>query len=359
MTEIMNGRDLSAKVIMNLKKSVEGLKKVGVTPTLAVILVGDDEASKVYVRNKHRAAEKIGIKTIDETLPADSKQEDVLKMIEKYNNDPDVHGILVQMPLPKHIDEKAIIDAIDPKKDVDGSHPENMGRLFMNEPRALPCTPRGIMELLKEYDIDVRGQEVVIVGRSNIVGRPTLQLLLQRDATVTICHSKTQNLKEFTKTADILVVAVGKPKLITKDMVKDGAVVIDVGISRDENGKLSGDVDFENVKDVCSFITPVPGGVASGPMTATFMLQFFIGVCSARGLPPCAAPTMPALSSWSIRRPALLYPMENRRCIILVLPCWLIITDRAASSKKGSRLPMSPGPLPPATIRASISGLEL
>ena len=189
MTEIMNGRDLSAKVKMNLKKSVEGLKKVGVTPALAVILVGDDEASKVYVKNKHRAAEKIGIKTIDETMPADSKQEDVIKMIEKYNNDPDVHGILVQMPLPKHIDEKAIIDAIDPKKDVDGSHPENMGRLFMNEPQALPCTPRGIMELLKEYDIDVRGQEVVIVGRSNLVGRPLAALMINSSATVTVAHN--------------------------------------------------------------------------------------------------------------------------------------------------------------------------
>ena len=271
MTEIMNGRDLSAKVKMNLKKSVEGLKKVGVTPALAVILVGDDEASKVYVRNKHRAAEKIGIKTIDETMPADSKQEDVIKMIEKYNNDPDVHGILVQMPLPKHIDEKAIIDAIDPKKDVDGSHPENMGRLFMNEPQALPCTPRGIMELLKEYDIDVRGQEVVIVGRSNLVGRPLAALMINSSATVTVAHSVTHDLQSVTKKADILVAAVGKAKMFNKDYIKEGAVVIDVGINRTAEGQLCGDVDAKDVMGKAAFLTPVPGGV--GPMTVAMLMK--------------------------------------------------------------------------------------
>ena len=272
----MNGRDLSAKVKMNLKKSVEGLKKVGVTPALAVILVGDDEASKVYVRNKHRAAEKIGIKTIDETMPADSKQEDVIKMIEKYNNDPDVHGILVQMPLPKHIDEKAIIDAIDPKKDVDGSHPENMGRLFMNEPQALPCTPRGIMELLKEYDIDVRGQEVVIVGRSNLVGRPLAALMINSSATVTVAHSRTKDLPDVVRRADIVVAAVGRPEMVKGDWIKPGATVIDVGINRvpaAEEGKtrLVGDVDYTSAAEAASAITPVPGGV--GPMTIAVLLR--------------------------------------------------------------------------------------
>lgn len=271
MTELMNGRALSAKVRESLRERVERLKANGVVPTLAVILVGDDEASKVYVRNKHRAAEKIGIRTIDRTLPATASQEEVIALIEEYNEDAAVHGILVQMPLPRHIDEKVIIDAINPAKDVDGSHPENMGRLFMNEPRALPCTPRGIMELLDEYDIDVRGQEVVIVGRSNLVGRPLAALMINSSATVTVAHSVTHNLPEVTKKADIIVSAVGKPKMIGRDYIKEGAVVIDVGINRMPDGSLCGDVDEDDVMGHAACLTPVPGGV--GPMTVAMLMK--------------------------------------------------------------------------------------
>ncbi|SEM39691.1 methenyltetrahydrofolate cyclohydrolase /5,10-methylenetetrahydrofolate dehydrogenase (NADP+) [Ligilactobacillus sp. WC1T17] len=271
MTILMNGRDLAQKVRESLKERVNKLKKRGVTPTLAVILVGDDEASKVYVRNKHRAAEKIGIKTIDKKLPQNAGQEEVIKVVKSYNNDPNVHGVLVQMPLPKQIDEKAVIDAISPKKDVDGSHPENMGRLFMNEARALPCTPRGIMELLDEYDIDVRGQEVVIVGRSNLVGRPLAALMINASATVTVAHSVTHKLQEVTKKADILVVAVGQAGMIDESYIKPGAVVIDVGINRTAEGKLSGDVNEASVMGKASFLTPVPGGV--GPMTVSMLMK--------------------------------------------------------------------------------------
>lgn len=271
MTVLLDGKKYSAKVKDNLKQEVTRLKEVGLQPCLVVILVGEDPASQVYVRNKKKAAEFIGIKTIDHTLPKTTTQQQVLELVEKYNQDPNVHGILVQLPLPKHISEEKVTRAISPLKDVDGFHPLNMGHLFMNEPYSLPCTPRGIMELMKEYKINVVGKNVVIVGRSNIVGRPMAALMLNDDATVTITHSKTKNLKEITKQADILIVAIGKALLITADYVKKGAVVIDVGMNRLASGKLVGDVDFDAVKEVADYITPVPGGV--GPMTIAMLMK--------------------------------------------------------------------------------------
>ena len=272
MTVIMDGKKLAQEIRAQLKQRVAKLhKSYQIVPRLAVILVGDDPASQVYVRNKRRAAEKIGIKTVDSLLPATVTEGELLDLIYEYNEDPNIHGILVQLPLPGHIDEAKITHAILPTKDVDGFHPVNMGHLFMNMPHSLPCTPRGIMELLAAYDISPAGKEVVIVGRSNIVGRPMVALMLNADATVTVAHSKTQNLSDVTKRADILVVATGRPEMISATDIKPGAVVIDVGVNRLEDGRLVGDVDRQSVEGIASYLTPVPGGV--GPMTIAMLMK--------------------------------------------------------------------------------------
>lgn len=272
MTVIMDGKKLAQEVKAELKQRVEELwTSKQIVPRLAVILVGEDPASQVYVRNKRRAAEKIGIKTVDNLLPATVSEADLLDLIYEYNEDPNIHGILVQLPLPAHIDETKVTHAILPSKDVDGFHPVNMGHLFMNMPHSLPCTPRGIMELLAAYGISPAGKEVVIVGRSNIVGRPMVALMLNADATVTVAHSKTKDLRAVTKRADILVVATGRPEMITGADIKPGAVVIDVGVNRLADGHLVGDVQHQTVEGVASYLTPVPGGV--GPMTIAMLMK--------------------------------------------------------------------------------------
>lgn len=272
MTVIMDGKKLAQEVKAELKQRVEELwTSKQIVPRLAVILVGEDPASQVYVRNKRRAAEKIGIKTVDNLLPATVSEADLLDLIYEYNEDPNIHGILVQLPLPAHIDEAKVTHAILPNKDVDGFHPVNMGHLFMNMPHSLPCTPRGIMELLAAYGISPAGKEVVIVGRSNIVGRPMVALMLNADATVTVAHSKTKDLRAVTKRADILVVATGRPEMITGADIKPGAVVIDVGVNRLADGHLVGDVQRQTVEGVASYLTPVPGGV--GPMTIAMLMK--------------------------------------------------------------------------------------
>ena len=272
MTVIMDGKKLAQEVKAELKQRVEELwTSKRIVPRLAVILVGEDPASQVYVRNKRRAAEKIGIKTVDNLLPATVSEADLLDLIYEYNEDPNIHGILVQLPLPVHIDEAKVTHAILPSKDVDGFHPVNMGHLFMNMPHSLPCTPRGIMELLAAYGISPAGKEVVIVGRSNIVGRPMVALMLNADATVTVAHSKTKDLRAVTKRADILVVATGRPEMITGADIKPGAVVIDVGVNRLADGHLVGDVQHQTVEGVASYLTPVPGGV--GPMTIAMLMK--------------------------------------------------------------------------------------
>lgn len=267
----MDGKMVSAKVRGSILAEVEALKAQGVRPGLAVILVGDDPASKVYVRNKERACEECGIYSEKYALPAETTQEEVLALIDKLNKDPNISGILCQMPVPKHIDADAIIDAIDVTKDVDAFHPVNVGKIMIGDFDFLPCTPAGVMELLDEYGIDPKGKECVVIGRSNIVGKPQAMLLLHRHGTVTICHSRTANLKEVCARADILVAAVGKAKFVTADMVKEGAAVIDVGMNRDENGKLCGDVCFDEVNEKAGYLTPVPGGV--GPMTITMLMK--------------------------------------------------------------------------------------
>lgn len=249
----------------------ENLKKEGINPGLAVIIVGDDPASKVYVNNKKKACAEIGIYSEEYALPAETTQDELLALIDKLNNKDDISGILVQLPVPKHIDEEIIINAISPKKDVDAFHPVNVGKIMVGNYDFVPCTPAGVMELIKESGIDVAGKECVIVGRSNIVGKPQAMLLLHANGTVTICHSKTKNLKEVTKRADILVAAVGIPEMITGDMIKEGAVVIDVGINRIAPKKLVGDVHFESAEKVAGAITPVPGGV--GPMTIAMLMR--------------------------------------------------------------------------------------
>lgn len=249
----------------------------GITPGLAVVIVGDDPASRVYVNNKKKACEVVGFKSEEYALPASTTQEELLELVNTLNNKPDINGILVQLPLPEHLDDKAVIEAINPQKDVDAFHAVNVGKIMLGEYDFLPCTPSGVMEMLHAYDIPVSGKNCVVIGRSNIVGKPMAMLLLHENGTVTICHSRTQNLTEVCREADILVAAVGKPKFVTADMVKEGAVVIDVGMDRDENGKLCGDVDFENVKDKCSYITPVPGGV--GPMTISTLMKNTLKAC--------------------------------------------------------------------------------
>ena len=263
---------VSAQVKDAVKEQALELKeKYGITPGLAVVIVGNDPASRVYVNNKKKACEYCGFKSEEYALPEETTQEELLALVKKLNEKDDIHGILVQLPLPKHLDDKEVIDNINPLKDVDAFHAVNVGKIMLGEYDFLPCTPSGVMEMLHAYDIKVEGKNCVVIGRSNIVGKPMAMLLLHENGTVTICHSRTKNLKEICRTADILVAAVGKPKFVTADMVKDGAVVIDVGMDRDENGKLCGDVDFENVKDKCSFITPVPGGV--GPMTISTLMK--------------------------------------------------------------------------------------
>lgn len=277
--QILDGKKLSLKIQEELKEKVSSLKT---KPCLAVILVGDDKASKVYVRNKEKAAEYIGIDTTTYRLEESTTTEDLLALIDKLNNDSSVNSILVQLPLPKHIDEEKVLLSILPEKDVDGFHPTNMGHLWLGKPRLVPCTPAGIIKLLDEYKIPIDGKNAVVIGRSNVVGKPIAQLLLERNATVTLTHSHTHNLKDIVKNADIVVVAIGKPKFVTKDFIKKGAVVADVGINRDKNNKLVGDVDFENVKDLTSFITPVPGGV--GPLTvATLMEQTYKAYINQQG----------------------------------------------------------------------------
>lgn len=271
MPVIIDGKAVAQSVRESVKVQVEELKSKGISTTLAVIIVGDDSASRVYVNNKKKACAEVGIISEEYALPADTTQDELLCLIKMLNDRSDVNGILCQLPVPKHIDESAIINAINPAKDVDAFHRSNVGAIMLGDYNFLPCTPAGIMELIKHYNIDVKGKNCVIIGRSNIVGKPMAMLMLHSDATVTICHSKTKNLKEVVKSADIVVAAVGRPKFVTADMVKGGAVVIDVGINRDENGKLCGDVDYENVMPLTSYITPVPGGV--GPMTIATLMQ--------------------------------------------------------------------------------------
>ena len=272
MAEIIDGKLVSNLQREKIKNDVaEFSKNHGFVPGLAVVLVGDNPASVVYVRNKHKACEQTGIKSFEIKLPEDCTEDKLLSVIDELNNDVNVHGILVQLPLPRHINEEKIINAISPNKDVDAFHPVNVGKIMTGKYSFLPCTPAGIMTLLDHYKVDIEGKSCVIVGRSNIVGKPMSLLLLEKNGTVTICHSRTKNLSQITKCADILVVAIGKPKFIGKDDVKEGAVVIDVGINRLPDGTLAGDVDYEGVFPVASMITPVPGGV--GPMTITTLLK--------------------------------------------------------------------------------------
>lgn len=270
MTKIMDGKALAAKLRAELKEKVAALKEGGKEIGLAVVLIGDDQASKVYVRNKIKGCEEVGIRSYSFNLPASASQRDAENLVKELVASDNIHGILVQLPLPSHLDEQAILKLIPPDKDVDGFCAQNVGNLAMNRETIVACTPFGVMKLLEEYGVDPRGKNAVVLGRSNIVGKPMAMLLLNADATVTVCHSKTKNLKEVCAGADILVVAIGRAKFVTADMVKEGAVVVDVGMDRDENGKLCGDVDFESVKDKVSMITPVPGGV--GPMTITMLL---------------------------------------------------------------------------------------
>ena len=271
MYQIIDGKAISTALKEELKAKVDALKAQGVEPCLAVILVGEDPASTVYVNNKKKACEFIGIKSLSYELPETTSQDELLALIDKLNADESVNGILVQLPLPKHINEDAVIQAISPKKDVDGFHPQSVGALCIGQKGFVSCTPAGIIELLKRSNVEIEGKECVIIGRSNIVGKPMSLLMLRENATVTVCHSRTKNLKEVAKRADILIVAIGKPRMINAEYVKEGAVVIDVGIHRLEGKKLCGDVDFDDVAPHTSMITPVPGGV--GPMTIAMLMK--------------------------------------------------------------------------------------
>ena len=269
--QILNGKELSIKIKEELAKKTGALKASGINPGLAVIIVGDDPASRVYVNNKKKACAECGIYSEEYALPAETTEEELLELIDTLNKKKSINGILVQLPLPKGIDSEKVLLSILPEKDVDAFHPVNVGKIMIGNFDFLPCTPAGVMELIRLTGIDVCGKECVVVGRSNIVGKPQAMLLLHENGTVTICHSRTKNLKEVCRRADILVAAVGKAKFITADMVKEGAIVIDVGMNRDENGKLCGDVDYEAVSEVASAITPVPGGV--GPMTIAMLMK--------------------------------------------------------------------------------------
>ncbi len=277
MYKIIDGKLVSQSVKDDVKTEVAVLKDKGVEVTLAVIIVGDDPASRVYVNNKKKACEYVGFKSLEYALPAETTQQELMALVDELNNREDVNGILCQLPLPKHLDEKAVIEAISPNKDVDAFHAVNVGKIMIGDYDFLPCTPAGVMEMLSYYDIDVTGKNCVVIGRSNIVGKPMAMLLLHKNGTVTITHSRTVDLKNVTNKADILVAAIGKAKFVGEDMVKDGAVVIDVGMNRDENGKLCGDVDFDAVAPKCSYITPVPGGV--GPMTIAVLMKNTLKAC--------------------------------------------------------------------------------
>ena len=269
--KILDGKAVSLKVKESVKVRADELKKFGVEPTLAVVLVGEDKASQTYVRAKEKACNEYGIKSVAHRLSENTTQNELLALINVLNLDDSIHGILIQLPLPKHIDTNVVLAAIDPRKDVDGFHAVNVGKLVSGLDGFVPCTPLGVMEILKEYGIDVAGLNAVVIGRSNIVGKPMANLLLNASATVTVTHSKTKNLKEICKNADLIVAAIGKPFFLKADMVKDGAVVVDVGINRLDDGRLVGDVDFDEVAPKCSYITPVPGGV--GPMTIAMLLN--------------------------------------------------------------------------------------
>ena len=270
MAKIIDGKELAKKIRLDLKEDVAELKKNGVNPKLAVIMVGDDKASKVYVKNKSKACEEIGIDYEEFLMDESTSMEELLELIENLNNRKDIHGILLQSPIPKHLDINKAFNKIDFRKDVDGFNPINVGKLSIGEECFISCTPFGVVKMLEEYDIKTEGKNVVIIGRSNIVGKPLIQCMLKKNATVTVCHSRTKDLKNIVSRADIVIAALGKAKFVTQDMVKDGAVIIDVGINRTEDGKLVGDVDFENVEKKASYITPVPGGV--GPMTIAMLM---------------------------------------------------------------------------------------
>lgn len=271
MAKIIDGKAVSAQVRAEVAQEVESLRKHNVVPGLAVVIVGEDPASKVYVRNKKKACAEVGFYSEEFALPEATTMDELLALVHTLNKRADISGILVQLPLPRHLDEKAVIEAIDPAKDVDAFHQSNVGKIMIGDYHFLPCTPAGVMELLKSAGVSAEGKNCVVVGRSNIVGKPMAMLLLHQNGTVTICHSRTKDLAEQCRRADILVAAVGKAKFITADMVKPGAVVIDVGMNRDENGKLCGDVDFASVEPLASYITPVPGGV--GPMTIAMLMK--------------------------------------------------------------------------------------
>ncbi len=271
MAKILDGKTIAKQIREDLKNKVEGLRSKDCVPGLAVVIVGEDPASRVYVNAKKKACEEIGIRSFEYALDKKTTENDLLEIVNKLNRDIDVSGILVQLPLPEGIDSEKIIRAIDPKKDVDCFHPQNVGNLMMGKPSFAPCTPGGIIELIESCDIDIQGKECVIVGRSNIVGKPVSMLFLSKNGTVTICHSRTKDLKEVCSRADILVAAIGKPEFITKEYLKKGSVVIDVGINRMEDRKLVGDVNFEDANEVCSFVTPVPGGI--GPMTIAILMK--------------------------------------------------------------------------------------
>ncbi len=268
---LLNGKELAVKIQSEIKKDVDLLKQASITPGLAVIMIGDDVASRVYVRKKAEACKEVGIYSVVHEMPENIKEETILNTIKLMNENSNINGILVQLPLPSHINQTKILEAIDPKKDVDGFHPFNIGRLVLNLDSFVPCTPLGVMKIFSEYKIELQGKNICIIGASSIVGKPMLALLLNANATVDICHIYTKDLKNHTKRADIVIVGVGKAGLITEDMVKDDVIIIDIGINRLENGKLAGDVDFENVSKKCSYITPVPGGV--GPMTIAMLLS--------------------------------------------------------------------------------------
>lgn len=271
MAEIINGKELAKNIKQSLKQEVDKLKEDGIIPKLAVILVGNDEASKVYVRNKSKACNKTGIEYEEYILEETTQMDELLSLIEKLNKRADISGILLQSPLPKHLDINVAFRAIDPSKDVDGFHPMNVGKLVLGQDTFVACTPYGVMRMLEAYNINIEGKNAVIIGRSNIVGKPLVQCLLSKNATVTVCHSRTKNIEEITQKADLIVAALGKANFVKEDMVKEGCVVIDVGINRLENGKLVGDVDFEQVSKKASYITPVPGGV--GPMTIAMLME--------------------------------------------------------------------------------------
>lgn len=271
MYKIIDGKEVAASVRNEIKEGVAGLRELGKSTGLAVIIVGNNPASRVYVNNKKKGCAEVGMESFEYALPEETTTEELLALVSELNGDNRVDGILCQLPLPAHIDEKKVLNAISPDKDVDAFHPVNTGHIMIGDHSFLPCTPAGIMEMLKYYDIPVSGKECVVIGRSNIVGKPMAMLLLESNGTVTVCHSRTTDLSAVTRRADILVSAVGKTNFVTADMVKEGAVVIDVGMNRNSEGKLCGDVDFDGVKDKCSYITPVPGGV--GPMTITMLLK--------------------------------------------------------------------------------------